>query len=58
MLGSRHTFRDRFRAAEVPLKAINQLGGWSSISNIGSRYGQGYSVGQLRQYMDRVAINT
>ena len=53
----RHTFRDRLRAAEVPLEAIDQLGGWSSVSNIGSKYGQGYSVGHLRQYMDRIAIN-
>jgi integrase len=52
----RHTFRDRLRAAEVPLEAIDQLGGWSSVSNIGSRYGQGYSVEHLRRYMDLIAI--
>lgn len=52
----RHTMRDRLRAAEVPLEAIDQIGGWSSVSNIGSRYGQGYSVEHLRQYMDRIAI--
>ena len=52
----RHTFRDRLRAAEVPLEAIDQLGGWSSVSNIGSRYGQGYSVEHLRRYIDRIAI--
>ena len=53
----RHTFRDRLRAVEVPLEAIDQIGGWSSVSKIGSRYGQGYSVGHLRQYIDRTAIN-
>ena len=52
----RHTMRDRLRAAAVPLEAIDQIGGWSSVSNIGSRYGQGYSVEHLRQYMDRIAI--
>mgnify|MGYP001024989106 FL=1 len=52
----RHTFRDRLRAVEVPLEAIDQLGGWSSVSNIGSRYGQGYSVEHLRKYVDRIAI--
>ena len=52
----RHTFRDRLRATEVPLEAIDQLGGWSSVSNIGSKYGQGYSIEHLRQYMDRIAI--
>ena len=44
----RHTLRPRLRAAEVPLEAIDQLGGWSSVSSIGSKYGKGYSVGHLR----------
>ncbi|WP_391482643.1 tyrosine recombinase XerC [Nereida sp. NH-UV-3] len=52
----RHTFRDRLRAAEVPLEAIDQLGGWSLISSIGSSYGKGYSIDHLRRYMDQVAI--
>jgi integrase len=52
----RHTFRDRLRAAEVPLEAIDQLGGWSSVSNIGSRYGKGYSVEHLREYMERIVV--
>ena len=54
----RHTMRDRLRAAEVPLEAIDQLGGWSSVGGVGTRYGQGYSVGHLRQYIDMIAINT
>lgn len=53
----RHTFRDRLRAAEVPLEAIDQLGGWSSVGGVGTRYGRGYSVRHLRQYIDRIAIN-
>ena len=53
----RHTFRDRLRAAEVPLEAIDQLGGWSSVGGVGTRYGRGYSVEHLRQYIDRIAIN-
>jgi integrase len=52
----RHTFRDRLRAAEVPLEAIDQIGGWSSVSNIGSSYGKGYTVEHLRRYMEQVAI--
>ena len=44
------------KTVEVPLEAIDQLGGWSSVSNIGSRYGQGYSVEHLRRYIDRIAI--
>lgn len=52
----RHTFRDRLRAAEVPLEAIDQIGGWALISSIGSSYGKGYSIDHLRLYMDQVAI--
>ena len=52
----RHTFRDRLRACDVPLEAIDQLGGWSSVGGVGTRCGQGYSVGHLRQYIDRIAI--
>ena len=52
----RHTFRDRPRAAEVPLEAVDQLGGWSSVSNIGSRYGQGYSLKHLRQFIDSIQL--
>ena len=47
----RHTFRDRLRAIEAPLEAIDQLGGWSSISTIGSKYGQGYSIDHLKKYV-------
>ena len=50
----RHTFRDRLRAAEVPLEAIDQLGGWSSVSSVGSKYGKGYSLEHLREFMGRI----
>ena len=53
----RQTIRDRLRAADVPLEAIDQLGGWSSISTIGSRYGQGYPLEHLRKYMDAIALD-
>ena len=52
----RHTFRDRLRAAEVPLEAIDQLGGWSSVSTIGSRYGQGYLIEHMRAYIELLEI--
>ena len=52
----RHTFRDRLRAVEAPLEAIDQLGGWSSVKTIGSSYGRGYSVGHLRRYLDAICI--
>ena len=53
----RHTFRDRLRAAEVPVEAIDQLGGWSSGLNAGSKYGAGYSLEHLRRFMDSVALS-
>ena len=52
----RHTFRDRLRAVEAPLEAIDQLGGWSSVKTIGSSYGRGYSVEHLRRYLDAIRI--
>ena len=52
----RHTFRDRLRAIEAPLEAIDQLGGWSSISTIGSKYGQGYSIDHLKKYVAAIEI--
>ena len=55
-LSLRHTFRDRLRAAEVPLEAIDQFGGWSSVSSIGSKYGRGYSVEHLREFMGRLKM--
>ena len=52
----RYTFRDRLRAVETPLEAIDQLGGWSSVKTIGSSYGRGYSVEHLRKYLDAICI--
>ena len=52
----RHTFRDRLRAVETPIEAIDQLGGWSSVKTVGSSYGRGYSVEHLRQYLDAICI--
>ena len=52
----RHTFRDRLRAAEVPLEIIDQLGGWSSVSSNGSKYGKGYFKEHIGQHMQKVAV--
>ena len=40
----RHTFRDRLRAVDCPLELIDQIGGWSSVGTVGSKYGQGYGI--------------
>jgi integrase len=47
----RHTFRDRLRAVECPLEIIDQIGGWSSISSIGSSYGMGYDLKTIKKYL-------
>ena len=52
----RHSFRDRLREAEVPLEAIDQLGGWSNVGGVGTNYGKGYSIPKLAKYLERVAI--
>lgn len=53
----RHTMRDRLRAVEAPLEMIDQIGGWSSINTMGSKYGQGYDVEQLRKWLSKVALS-
>ena len=50
----RHTFRDRLRASGCPLELIDQIGGWSSIGTIGSKYGQGYDLDTLKEQMRRI----
>ena len=52
----RHTFRDRLRASGCPLELIDQIGGWSSIGTIGSKYGQGYELGAVRDQLDAVSL--
>ena len=52
----RHTFRDRLRAVEGPMDMIDQLGGWSYASNIGSKYGSGYSIFCNMKLIKSIAI--
>ena len=52
----RHTFRDRLRASGCPLELIDQIGGWSSIGNIGSKYGQGYDLDAVRDQLYAVKL--
>ena len=54
---SRHTFRDRLRASGCPLELIDQIGGWSSIGTIGSKYGQGYDLGAVKEQLDAVKLS-
>jgi integrase len=52
----RHTIRDRLRASGCPLELIDQIGGWSSIGTIGSKYGKGYDLGAVREQLDAVKL--
>ena len=53
----RHTFRDRLRASGCPLELIDQVGGWSSIGTIGSKYGQGYDLDAVRDQLNIVKLD-
>jgi len=52
----RHTFRDRLRAVECPLELLDQVGGWTSIGTIGSKYGQGYDLDAIREQLIGICI--
>ena len=52
----RHTFRDRLRASGCQVELIDQIGGWSSIGTIGSRYGRGYELGAVREQLYAVKL--
>ena len=52
----RHTFRDRLRASGCPLELIDQIGGWSSIGTVGSKYGQGYSRRFIADKLNAIPI--
>ena len=54
----RHTFRDRLRASGCPLEMIDQIGGWSSIGTIGSKYGQGYPLQSVQNFTEKIAIRS
>lgn len=54
----RHSMRDRLRAVECPLEAIDQIGGWSSVGGVGTKYGQGYKIEQLRHWLEKIALPT
>jgi integrase len=53
----RHTLRDRLRASGCPLELIDQIGGWSSIGTIGSKYGQGYDLNVVRDQLNKVKLD-
>ena len=49
----RHSMRDRLRAVHCPTEVIDQIGGWSTGS-VGSKYGVGYPVEVLGEWMHKM----
>ena len=54
--GLRHGFRDRLRAVEAPTDMIDQLGGWS-MRSVGQNYGDGYPLGLMHRWMEKITTN-
>ena len=52
----RHTFRDRLREVECPTEIVDQLGGWSSMSSEGIKYGDGYKQKILKDWLHKIEI--
>ena len=52
----RHTFRDRLREVECPIAIIDELGGWSTISTTGNRYGLGHKFETKLKWMMKVRL--
>ena len=45
--------RDRLRAVYCPSEMIDQIGGWSN-SNVGIKYGLGYTKTEMLEYMNKL----
>ena len=48
--------RDRLRAVECPKEIIDQIGGWSS-SDFGESYGEGFQLGNVRTWMNKLCLS-
>jgi len=46
----RHALRDRLRAVQCPVDIVDAIGGWTAGS-IGEKYGQGYKLDVLHEWM-------
>jgi len=54
---ARHSLRDRLRAVECPRDIIDRIGGWS-VAGVGESYGEGYPVGVLSKWMEKIISST
>ena len=51
----RHSLTDRLRAVQCPRDIIDAIGGWTAGS-IGEKYGQGYKLDVLHEWMLKLVI--
>ena len=49
----RHSMRDRLRAIQCPTEIIDACGGWST-DTVGSKYGNGYPIEVLHEWMQKM----
>ena len=48
---------DRLRAINCRLELMNQIGGWSSIGTIGSKYVQGYELDAVKEQLSAICVS-
>ena len=51
--GFRHSMRDRLRAVECPSDIVDRIGGWIT-AGVGQSYGEGYNLGVLSKWMNKI----
>ena len=51
----RHSLTDRLRAVQCPRDIIDAIGGWTVVS-IGEKYGEGYKLDVLHEWMVKLVI--
>ena len=47
--------RDRLRAVQCPVDIVDVIGGWTANS-IGEKYGQGYKLDVLQEWMVKLVV--
>jgi len=52
----RHSMRDRLRAVQCPADIVDAIGGWTAGS-VGEKYGQGYTLDVLHEWIAKLVIN-
>jgi integrase len=52
----RHSMRDRLRAVQCPADIVDAIGGWT-VGSVGEKYGQGYTLDVLHEWIAKLAID-